>query len=164
MLYFFLLLLNILSLITFTAFLKHASKSLYEIRLRTFEAENAQKMRTSRLGKKKCGAYRKRKSVASFMKSLTTKFSILPRQNQDEVLKAQRFYQPVAEVIRKHFTNEVLKLIDEPEVQNLNLDLPTSIFPGPCISPCGLWGWSSTWCATAKPSGSKYSRWWHKCP
>jgi len=84
--------------------------------------------------------------------------------NEYEVSMAQRMYQPVAELIRKHFTNEILKLIDEPEVQKLNLDLPKSIFPGNCISPCGLWGWSSKWCATARQSGSKYYRWWHSCP
>ena len=44
-----LLLLNILSLITFTTFSKHDSKNLHEIRLRT---ENAQKIRISRLGEK----------------------------------------------------------------------------------------------------------------
>ena len=52
-------------------FFKHESKNLYEIKLRTplrtFEAENTQKIRTSRLGEKNGVLIRKKKCILSLL-------------------------------------------------------------------------------------------------
>jgi len=81
----------------------------------------------------------------------------------DGILAAKRHYQPISERIRKHFTNQILRLIGVPGVQTLNVNWPKSIFPGNCISPCGRWDESYQWCVKAKRQGNMYERGWRYC-